>query len=96
MNPARSFGPAVVMALKGNGQWSRHYVYWAGPGIGAVIAAAFFKLGPTSTNTATTSATANSYLLSHAHIKVGVAYFELGPTSTNTASGALTTSAHLS
>lgn len=34
MNPARAFGPALA-----SGQWSHHLVYWAGPLIGAVIAA---------------------------------------------------------
>lgn len=38
LNPARSFGPALV-----SGEWGReHWVYWAGPGLGAVLTALFY------------------------------------------------------
>jgi MIP family channel proteins len=33
MNPARTFGPAVI-----GGQWSGHIIYWIGPIAGAVLA----------------------------------------------------------
>jgi MIP family channel proteins len=33
MNPARTFGPAVI-----GGQWAHHYIYWAGPLLGGGLA----------------------------------------------------------
>jgi MIP family channel proteins len=33
MNPARTFGPAVI-----GGQWNNHYVYWIGPLLGGALA----------------------------------------------------------
>lgn len=40
MNPARTFGPAVVI-----GDWQGyHWIYWVGPGLGALVAVAFYKL----------------------------------------------------
>ncbi|KAJ9698337.1 hypothetical protein PVL29_007424 [Vitis rotundifolia] len=39
MNPAVSFGPAVV-----SWTWSNHWVYWLGPFIGAAIAAIVYSI----------------------------------------------------
>ena len=39
MNPARSFGPAFV-----HFSWAAHWIYWAGPIIGAVAAGALYTV----------------------------------------------------
>ncbi|XP_030840396.1 aquaporin-8 [Strongylocentrotus purpuratus] len=38
-NPARSFGPAVI-----SGYWAEHYIYWAGPALGGLLAGLFYRL----------------------------------------------------
>jgi Major intrinsic protein len=39
MNPARSFGPALI-----SGAWEAHWVYWFAPILGALLAAYFWKI----------------------------------------------------
>jgi len=46
MNPARSFGPAVVLSIFGNGHahWSLYYIYWVGQILGAALAGVMYKV----------------------------------------------------
>lgn len=40
LNPARSFGPAVVSRTFP----TYHWIYWVGPALGAILAAGYYKL----------------------------------------------------
>lgn len=40
LNPARSFGPAVVLRSFD----SYHWIYWIGPLLGAILAVVFYRL----------------------------------------------------
>ena len=45
MNPARSFGPAIISYLYGvPGALQSHHLYWIAPIIGGLIAAATAKI----------------------------------------------------
>ncbi|KAI6170691.1 CBN-AQP-4 protein [Aphelenchoides bicaudatus] len=48
MNPARSLGPSIAGSIfvEGNGSvfWTYHYIYWAGPLLGATISAGVYRL----------------------------------------------------
>ena len=43
MNPARSFGPAVVITDLRHDVWKYHYIYWVGPLLGAGLAAGLYR-----------------------------------------------------
>ncbi|KAK6171368.1 hypothetical protein SNE40_019573 [Patella caerulea] len=43
MNPARSFGPAVVISVFNKSIWDYHYIYWVGPFLGSFLAAFIYK-----------------------------------------------------
>ena len=38
MNPARSLGPAIL-----SGEWAYHWIYWAGPLLGAGVAGIMYR-----------------------------------------------------
>ncbi|GFR99371.1 aquaporin-8-like [Elysia marginata] len=44
LNPARSLGPAVAMTTYSSNVWENHWLYWAGPAVGAVFAAVVHRL----------------------------------------------------
>ncbi|XP_013063681.2 aquaporin-8-like isoform X1 [Biomphalaria glabrata] len=43
MNPARSFGPAIVVSYAKN-VWTNHWIYWVAPSVGASFAAVCYRL----------------------------------------------------
>ncbi|CAH1794531.1 unnamed protein product [Owenia fusiformis] len=43
MNPARSFGPAVVISYYKPAIWNHHYVYWVGPLLGSGFAGLMYR-----------------------------------------------------
>ncbi len=44
MNPARTFGPAFVSWINDvDGMWVSHWVYWAGPIVGGLVAALTYR-----------------------------------------------------
>lgn len=47
LNPARSFGPDVVLKTFSH----YHWIYWVGPLLGAIIAAGFYKMLVRNTST---------------------------------------------
>ncbi|USP82317.1 uncharacterized protein yc1106_09591 [Curvularia clavata] len=66
LNPARSFGPAVI-----TGVWpGHHWIYWLGPLLGALLAAGFYKLMKTL-NYSTASVGVDSDGLKTYHIDSG-------------------------
>jgi len=47
MNPARSLGPSIAASIFGStvqDPWKYQYIYWAGPAIGSIVAAVFYRL----------------------------------------------------
>ena len=39
INPARSFGPALI-----KNQWADHWVFWLGPMLGGALAGVLYKI----------------------------------------------------
>ncbi|XP_059141591.1 aquaporin-8-like isoform X3 [Physella acuta] len=44
MNPARSFGPAVVVTSFDSSIWQNHWIYWVGPALGGLLAGISYRL----------------------------------------------------
>ena len=45
MNPARTFGPALIASINdiGGSVWNAHWIYWAGPIVGGLLAAMTYR-----------------------------------------------------
>ena len=43
LNPVRALGPCMVITDLRPEVWNDHYVYWVGPIIGALLAAAVYR-----------------------------------------------------
>jgi len=70
MNPARSFGPALVA---GGACWDNHWIYWAGPLVGstvsALVAHTLFLSNPTEVAKSFAIIRGNQKLATLSHIK---------------------------
>ncbi|GFO02404.1 reverse transcriptase [Plakobranchus ocellatus] len=44
LNPARSLGPAVAVTTYDSSVWDDHWLYWVGPGLGALLAVLLHRL----------------------------------------------------
>ena len=43
INPARTFGPALVNSMAGNNVWDDYWIYFVGPFLASMVAAGIYK-----------------------------------------------------